>query len=120
MKSRQAPQPTLFGTNNSGQLQHQVLSVPVLAQAIRSLHPELFDQSEKSRKVLDRIERYLFLEKKCRYPAFEPHLREELCTVLYGFKTMLHAKGQNLTTVLQNLETDQERYRLFLNDLLED
>lgn len=120
MKSRQAPQPTLFDTNNTGQLQHQVLSVPVLAQAIRSLHPGLFDQSEKSKKTLDRIERYLFMEKKLRYPAFEPQLGEEFCTLLYGFKTMLHAKGQNLTTVLQSLETDQKRYRTFLNDLLED
>ncbi|MCB9051319.1 MAG: hypothetical protein H6556_17960 [Lewinellaceae bacterium] len=115
METRPAPL-SLFRDIPQEELQHKVLLVPEVAAMIRALMPALLSQNEETTSLLDRINRYLFEQKKLKEPVLENELPPELYTALYGLKSLVQKHG--LTRAQLILENSKQRFAAFLDEEL--
>lgn len=115
METRHAPL-ALFGAAPQDEIQHEVLRVPEVAELIRALMPGLLSQNEQTASLLDRIHRYLFVQKKLRDIVLERQLPPELYTALYGLKALIKEHG--LVRAQLILENSKQRFAAFLDEEL--
>ena len=84
---------------DNGDVIHPVLEYPVVHQLLSRLKPELLDGSPYSMRYLDRIAAYLGQSRrKILDPDLRRFLPEDVCTVLYGLKTLLQGRNQNIVS----------------------
>ena len=80
-----------------------LLKIPIIKKLISDLMPTLLDKNDGNEASLRMIAHYLFHQKYLQVSELESHLDENLCTALYGLKSLL--KNSSMISVSLALET---------------